>query len=292
MNRSTAAAGQPGVEAWTRPARTAAEHQVRHADRMADELRLLGDRFRAAVDVGRHDRVLDVGCGTGESTRDAGRIAVAGSVLGVDVSAPVLERARRLTEQAGLHNVSYLQADAQVHRFPPEHFDLCISRFGAMFFTDSVAAFTNIGRALRPGARLVLMVWQSRFRNEWYTMVRDAVGADAPMRTSDPGGDDPFALADPAATTTVLAEAGFAEVGVTEVREPVYYGPDAATAYDFVTGMRHTEELLANSDAVTAGRARQRLRVALAQRDTGRGVYVGSRAWIVTARRGHGAQDR
>lgn len=103
---------------------------------------------------------------------------MAGSVLGVDVSASVLERARRLGEQAGLRNVSYLQADAQVHRFPPGHFDLCISRFGAMFFTDSVAAFTNIGHALRPGARLVLMVWQSRYRNEWYTMVREAVGAD------------------------------------------------------------------------------------------------------------------
>jgi SAM-dependent methyltransferase len=285
VNRSSAEAGPPGVEAWTRPARTAAERQVRHADRMADELRRLGDRLRALTGVGRRDRVLDIGCGTGESTRDAGRIATAGSVLGIDISASVLERARRLTEQAGLRNVSYLQADAQVHRFPPEHFDVGISRFGAMFFTDLVAAFTNVGHALRPGARLVLMVWQDRDRNEWYTLVREAFGADASGHTPDTGADDPFALADPATTTSVLAAAGFTEVDFTEVREPVYYGPDTAAAYDFVAGMRHTQELLTNVDEATAEHARRRLRVALAERDTGSGVYIGSRAWIVTARR-------
>ncbi|MCW6006501.1 class I SAM-dependent methyltransferase [Micromonospora sp. CPCC 205371] len=251
---------------------------------MADELRLLGARFRAATQVGRHDRVLDIGCGTGDSTRDAGRAAVAGSVLGIDVSAPVLERARRLTEQAGLRNVSYLQADAQLHRFPPEHFDVCISRFGAMFFADPVAAFTNIGRALRPGARLVLMAWQSRDRNEWYTTVRDAIGAGVP-EPSAAVGEDPYALADPATTTAILAAAGFADVGVTEVREPVYYGPDTAAAYEFVTSMSYTQKLLATMDAQTAERAHRRLRAALAEHDTGSGVYIGARTWIITGRR-------
>jgi SAM-dependent methyltransferase len=267
--------------AWTRPARTADERRVRHADRMAEELRRLGDRFRAAVDVGRHDRVLDIGCGTGETTRDAARDAMAGSVLGVDVSAPVVERARRLTEQAGLHNVSYLQADAQVHRFPAEHFDLGISRFGAMFFGDPAAAFTAIGHALRPGARLVLMVWQSRDRNEWSTMLRDAVGVAAPVAP-----DDPFSLADPDASAAVLAAAGFVDIAATDVREPVYYGPDVEAAYRFVLDMRHITELLARADAATAERARRRLRAAIAEHDTGDGVHLGSRAWIITARRG------
>lgn len=285
MNCSSAAAAPPGVEAWTRPARTAADREVRHADRMADELHRLGPRLRAAAEVGQRDRVLDIGCGAGKSTRDAGRAAVAGSALGVDVSASVLERARRLTDRAGLRNVSYLRADAQLHRFPPAHFDLCISQFGAMFFTDPVAAFTNIGHALRPGARLVLMVWQSRERNEWYTMVREAIGADLPDPPSEVG-EGPFALADPAATTAILAAAGFADVGLTEVCEPVYYGPDTAAAYDFVTSWRHIEEFLATVDPHTAERSHRRLRAALAERDTGSGVYVGSRAWIVTGRRG------
>jgi SAM-dependent methyltransferase len=269
--------------AWTRTARTADERQVRHADRMADELRRLGARFRTAADVGRHDHVLDIGCGTGESTRDAGRIAVAGTALGVDVSAPVLERARRLTERAGLSNVAYLHADAQVHRFPAERFDLGISRFGAMFFTDPAAAFTGIGRALRPGARLVLMGWQSRDRNEWFTLVRDAIGVDPPVPA--PGGDA-FAMADPDASAAVLATAGFVDVDATDVDEPVYYGPDVDAAYRWVTGMRPTSEFLARADAATAERARGRLRAALAEHDTGDGVHLGSRAWIITARRG------
>ena len=205
-------------------------------------------------------------------------------MLGVDVSAPVLERARRLTEQAGLPHVSYLRADAQVHRFPAARFDLCLSRFGAMFFTDPRAAFTNIGQAVRPGGRLVLMVWQGRDRNEWFTLVRDAVGVDPPVGT--PGTGDAFALADPDTTATILTAAGFVDIGTVDVREPVYYGPDVSAAYDFVTGMHHTRELLAHADAATADRARRRLRAALAEHDTGNGVHVGSRAWIITARRG------
>jgi SAM-dependent methyltransferase len=270
------------AEAWTRPARTAEERRVRHADRMADELRRLGDRFRDAVDVGRHDRVLDIGCGTGDSTRDAGRVAVEGTALGVDVSAPVLDRARLLTERAGLTNVSYLHADAQVHRFPAEHFDLAISRFGAMFFADPATAFAGIGRALRPGARLVLMVWQSRDRNEWSTLVRDAVGVDPPAT----GRADAFALADPDTTAAVLATAGFVDIGATDVPEPVYYGPDVAAAFSFVTDMRHVGEFLTRADAATAESTRRRLRAALAEHDTGRGVHLDARAWIITARRG------
>jgi SAM-dependent methyltransferase len=151
------------------------------------ELRLHNAHLRTAANIQPHDRVLDVGCGTGQTTREAARAAVYGSALGVDLSAPMLERARRLSDDAGLRNVTYVQADAQTHPFPPAHFDLCISRFGTMFFTDPVAAFTNIGRALRPGARLVQLVWQDHDRNEWATAIRDALtaGTAAPAPTTN-----------------------------------------------------------------------------------------------------------
>lgn len=165
------------------------------------ELRLHNEHLRAAANVQPHDRVLDVGCGTGQTTREAAGAAVEGSALGVDLSAPMLEQARRLSDDAGLHNVTYVQADAQTHPFPSTHFDLCVSRFGTMFFADPVAAFTNIGRALRPGARLVLLVWQDHDRNEWATAIREAltVGTAAPAPTTNHPG--PFSLADPAITT-------------------------------------------------------------------------------------------
>jgi ubiquinone/menaquinone biosynthesis C-methylase UbiE len=133
------------------------------------ELRLHNQHLRAAANVQPHDLVLDIGCGTGQTTREAARAAIDGNALGIDLSAPMLERARRLSDDEGLSNVTYEQADAQIHPFPSAHFDLCISRFGAMFFSDPAAAFTNIGQAVRSGARLVLLVWQDHDRNEWAT---------------------------------------------------------------------------------------------------------------------------
>jgi SAM-dependent methyltransferase len=247
------------------------------------ELRLHNAHLRAAAHVEPHNRVLDVGCGTGQTTREAARAAVYGSALGVDLSAPMLERARRLSDEAGLRNVTYLQADAQTHPFPPAHFDLCISRFGTMFFTDPVAAFANIGRALRSGARLVLLVWQDHDRNEWAAAIRYALtaGTAAPApTTNDPG---PFSLADPAITAGILAAAGFAEVDFTDVHEPVFYGPDTATAYDAVRRLQHAKDLLADLDPTTTRHALERLRATVAAHDTGSGVFFGARAWLVAA---------
>ncbi|WP_371749241.1 class I SAM-dependent methyltransferase [Streptomyces sp. NBC_00280] len=247
------------------------------------ELRLHNEHLRAAARVGSHDRVLDIGCGTGQSTREAARAAVTGSAVGVDLSAPMLEQARRLTDEQGLTNITYEQADAQVHPFPPAHFDLCISRFGTMFFADPVAAFTNIGRALRPAARLVLLVWQERDHNEWATAIRRTLTA-APAA---PHGPDPFSLADPTVTEGILTAAGFTDVGFTDVHEPVYYGPDSATAFDAVLRLWEFKDLLATFDVTAAEQARTRLRTSLDAHNTGGGVYFDSRAWIITARRGH-----
>jgi ubiquinone/menaquinone biosynthesis C-methylase UbiE len=245
------------------------------------ELRVHNELFRAAARVGSGDHVLDIGCGTGLSTREAARAAVAGSVLGVDTSAPMLERARQICDDEGLTNVAYELADAQVHPFAPESFDLCISRFGTMFFAEPVAAFTNVGRALRADARLVMLVWQERDRNEWATAIRESL-TDVPV---PPRGLNAFSLADPAVTEGILAEAGFTDVGFSDVHEPVFYGADGATALDAVLRLLKFEDLLADLDAASAERARTRLRVTLDAHDTGSGVYFDSRAWIVTARR-------
>ena len=260
-------------------------HRIGDADFYDAELRRHNEHFRAATGVSPDDRVLDIGCGTGQTTREAARVAIHGSALGVDVSTPMLERARRLSEAEGLGNVTYVQADAQDHPFPPSHFDLSISRFGTMFFADPVAAFTNIGRALRPGARLVLMVWQHQDRDEWFTAVRDAISGMTATVPADAGTLRPFSLADPVVTRQLLATAGFTDVAFTDVQEPVYYGPDSATAFDAVVRLQHARELLANLDPPLVGPAHQRLRAVLAAHQTDDGVLFDSRAWIVTARR-------
>ena len=241
-------------------------------------------RLRAAADVGASDRVLDIGCGAGQTTRDAARAASSGSALGVDLSRPMLDRARRLSEEEGVANVDFALADAQVHPFAPNDFTVGLSRFGTMFFTDPVAAFINIGRALRPGARLVQVVWQARERQEWSRAIWHALtGSDRPA----PAGltRAAFSLADPTVATGVLTAAGFGAVDVTEVNEPIYYGPDAVSAHDSLSELRMTEDLVADLDAADRARARERLLALLDAHDTGAGVWFDSRAWLITARR-------
>jgi SAM-dependent methyltransferase len=242
------------------------------------ELRRHDEVLRRAVAVQAHERVLDVGCGAGQTTRQAARTASAGSAFGVDVSAPAIGRARELARAEGLGNVIFENGDAQVHRFPAERFDLAMSRFGTMFFEDPVAAFGNVGRALRPGGRLVMMVWQAAERNEWDAVIRRALGAAGPS-----AGPDPFSLGDPPAVRHILAAAGFSDIGFTDVREPVYYGPDVPAALDWVHGFACTSAILKRLDPAAATRADERLRDALAEHLTDDGVWVDSRAWIVTA---------
>ncbi|KAA0118159.1 class I SAM-dependent methyltransferase [Mycolicibacterium sp. P9-22] len=245
------------------------------------ELSLHNELFRAAAGVCPDDQVLDIGCGTGQSTREAARAAVTGSAVGIDTSAPMLEQARQRSAAQGLTNATFVHGDAQIHPFPATHFDLCISRFGTMFFADPVAAFTNIGNALRPSGRLALLVWQSRDRNEWATAIRQTLTGAAPA----PGGPDAFSLADPTGTEAILVTAGFTEVTFTDVHQPVYYGPDSATAFDAVYHLLRYKDLIADLDDVAAEHARTRLRATIDAHATRDGVFFDSRSWIVTAAR-------
>lgn len=249
------------------------------------ELRRHNGILRRAAGVRFHEHVLDVGCGTGQTTRQAARAARAGGALGVDVSATAIARARDLARAAGLRNVAFEHADAQVHPFPPGHFDVAISRFGTMFFDDPVAAFAAVGRALRPTGRLVMMVWQAGERNEWDVAVRRSLDGAAGARAGASGGPDPFSLAHPPAVTEILRAAGFAGVTFTDVHEPVCFGPDVTAALDWVGGFACTRDVLRRLDPADAADAVERLRRTLAAHQHDDGVWFDSRAWLVTAHR-------
>jgi SAM-dependent methyltransferase len=247
------------------------------------ELRAHHEHLRAAYGISAGDEVVDVGCGTGLTTREAARAAAPGRVVGVDVSERMLERARQLTAAERLDNVRYELGDAQVHRFDPASFDVAISRFGTMFFSDPAAAFANIAAALRPEARLVMLVWQRHERNEWARAIDAALGAAVQPPPPDA---DPFSLGDAEATARVLEGAGFDGVRFEEVHEPVLYGHDLDAALAFVRGFQSTSAALASLSDGDAARTVERLREMLAVHHSDeRGVLLDSRSWLITARR-------
>ncbi len=238
---------------------------------------------RAAI--GARDRVLDIGCGSGVSTRMVARVATSGSALGVDLSARMLEHARECSFAEGLTNTSYEQGDAQVHPFEPASFDAVISRFGAMFFADPVGAFQNIATALRPGARLTLLSWRTLEHNEWVVALRTSLAAGRTLPDRPPGVPGPFGLAEAEAIRRILGRAGFEGIELMELNEPMLLGSDVDDAFSFVRGMGMSRALLDGLDASARERALKTLREQLAKAKTAAGVVFASSAWLIAARR-------
>jgi SAM-dependent methyltransferase len=255
-----------------------------HADSFDRSLAGYRNGFLGAADVHGTDHVLDIGCGTGETTRDAARSAVSGSALGVDLSTRMIELARRRAVQEGLRNVAFEQADAQIHSFDSQAFDVALSRTGAMFFGDLVAAFTNIGGALRPGGRLALLTWQPLPGNEWIREFTTALAAGRDRPAPPPDAPGPFALSDPERVRAILSAAGFTSIELDPANEGMWFGDDADDAYAFVLGLLGW--MLEGLDDAGRHRARDALRSTMAAHETNGGVVYESAAWIITASRG------
>src|SRR5581483_10322805 len=223
------------------------EYWVAHQARFDRSIQPHHARLMAAAAIAPGERVLDIGCGNGLTSRDAARAAgPEGSVLGADLSGPMLARAEVLAKDEGLANIRYEQADAQVHPFEPGAFDVVISRFGVMFFADPVAAFTNLARAVRPGGRLAMAVWAALADNEWITALRAALAVGRDLPVPPPGVPSPFGLADTAFATDVLTRAGFTDAAFERSEAAFMVGADADDAYGFVAGLQPVLMLLAD----------------------------------------------
>lgn len=240
-------------------------------------------------------RALDVGCGTGALGLDlARRVGPTGAVLGVDLSAPMLDLATQRAAAQGLLNTEWREADAQVAPLGEASFDLVASRFGVMFFDDPTAAFANLLRAARPGAALVFACWQAAALNPWVTVplrAAKAVLGEVPM--APPGAPGPFAFGEGERVRAVLEGAGWREVSLTPWTHPLALGGGGTLddAVEFLEQIGPTAGALRDASEAQRARVREALREALAPHDRGAGVTLDGAMWLVCARRAGAPAD-
>ena len=239
---------------------------------------------RAAVRSG--ERIFDVGCGCGATAIAlAELIAPAGHVLGIDISTPMLARARQVAP-AGLP-VEFVLADATVYPFEPASFDLLVSRFGVMFFAEPALAFANMRRALRPSGRLAFACWREPRVNPWMMAPLQAVYRHVPklpqQAPEDPG---PFAFASEARVQRILGEAGFSGIAMEpcNIVLDVAIGRGLDAAVEAVLEIGPANRALEGQPAEVREAAKGSIREALAPFASGQQVRLGGSIWIVTAK--------
>jgi SAM-dependent methyltransferase len=261
-------------------------HWAEHHDRWNVVNGALDDPLFKAAAIGDGDRVLDIGCGTGATTRMAARRAARGHAVGLDLSEPMLRRARVEATAEAIPNVTFEQGDAQVYPFPGGAFDVAISRFSVMYFGDPVAAFANIAQGLRPdGGRLVFVCPQRLDASAAFSVPVTALVGQAPAllaETTEPG---MFSLGDRAHVVDLLTRAGFADVTARSIEVPLTYGRDATDAAKFFLGTVPVRFMLDHTDHAAVERAHQRLIAAFIPYQTADGVRLPGEHWLVTARR-------
>jgi SAM-dependent methyltransferase len=246
------------------------------------QLAPLGHRSQVALAAKPGERILDIGCGAGQTSLElAAMVGASGHVLGFDISPACLAIAQ--TRAAALPQIEFVLGDAQTYDFPQKKFDAVFSRFGVMFFADPVAAFTNIRKSLKPGGRLGFVCWRDPKEVELLTLpfntVKDLLPEQPPPVPDAPG---PFGLANATRTSGILKDAGFTDIQITPYDEKTGSGDvEASLAVALRVGVlgRIVRENPALKPLVTAP-----VRAALAARDTKDGVLLNAAVWIVTAK--------
>lgn len=233
--------------------------------------------------ISENTRVLDIGCGCGQTTLEAAHSATSGCVLGIDLSAPMLDQARQKRDAEGITNARFVQGDAQIFPFEEESYDTAISRYGVMFFADPAAAFRNIAAALTPEGRMVFLVWQALSQNEWLSLIARKLDRNGILASAPPGTPNPFALEDPARIREVFTAAGLQDIEVEDVREPVFLGKDTAEAVGLIRLLPIARQTLSEMDEDSKKDALDRLGNELSHHQMKDGISLGSASWVITA---------
>jgi SAM-dependent methyltransferase len=234
------------------------------------------------------ERVLDIGCGCGETVLElARRVRPSGWVVGIDVSMPMSARARERVAAEKLGNAEVILADAATYEFPAARTDLLFSRFGVMFFADPLAAFANLRRAMKPGGRLAWAVWRSLADNPWASVPLEAARSLLPPQPPPvPLAPGPFAFADPDRVSRILGEAGWREVRYMRHDAPMQLATAGrlGEAAEFATRVGPLARALADSPPELRPKVCEQVANALTAHDGPDGIRLPGSIWIVSAK--------
>jgi SAM-dependent methyltransferase len=266
------------------------ERWIVHQAQLDARLAVFGEAAIEAAAPAAGERVLDVGCGASSSSLAlAARVGAGGQVLGVDISEPLIARARALAPQD--IPVVFRVADASSAELPEGAFDILFSRFGVMFFGDPTGAFAHMRRALKPGGRVAFVCWRGAAENDWMRLPMGAIrGIVAPTAPPDPEAPGPFSFGDPKRVGRILTAAGFTNIAIEpfDALAPFGVGASRDAAIDDAVKMAievgPLSRVLADQPDDIRARASAAVRAAFAGRPGERSLMIESATWIVTAR--------
>lgn len=286
LTRNTNETDTPFVEFWND---VLAPKFIRFKHILVDGLTQHSEAVFPSLPVQPGDRVLDVGCGFGDTAiKLANIVGPKGEVVGLDCCDAFLEYADSDANAKGVTNLSFMRGDAEIS-LPPDNFDFVFARFGTMFFANPVAGLRNMRRALRPGGRMVHIVWRKRADNPWLSMAKDVVleflpqpGAEA--LTCGPG---PFSMADEETVELMMKSAGYENIKFQRVDAPVLVGRDVEDAIAFQLAIGPAGEVFREAGA-EAEEKRDIIEAALskainAQKKDADGIVMDSSSWVISA---------
>jgi ubiquinone/menaquinone biosynthesis C-methylase UbiE len=286
-SEQAASTNEEAIRAWDGPLY---ERFVRFRETVTTGLGAHGEEALRLHPPKPGQRVLDVGCGFGDTTqRIAQLIGPTGEALGIDAAPRFIEDAIRESQEAGLDNARFLVADVQEGLGGETGFDMAFSRFGTMFFANPVPAMRNVREALAPSGKLVMVVWRRRIDNDWLyraqTIVEQIV--ERPEEYDEPTcGPGPFSMADADTTSEILGLAGFQDITLRRCDIPISVGKDLEEALELVMALGPAGEILrlaGDRAAHLHGQVEASLREGLSEFATGGDLVAPASTWIVTA---------
>ena len=248
----------------------------------------LGQRAIDKLDLSNGKRILDIGCGCGATTLEIAKMIPEGKIIGVDISEPMLNQARKDALEMSLSNTEFVVQDVQTDEISKDAFDIAFSRFGVMFFEDSYEAFKNINNALKIGGQLSFVCWQEPLLNPWQSLSIQVIKQFIDLPSPPPKSPGPFAFEDKSYIEDILDCSNFKDINIDDNQEEIimFSGKSLKEASeDYLTINPVVTEMLKNSPKELKEEILEALIIKFSDFHEDHGLVFPSATWIVTAKK-------